>query len=238
MRSLPTQPFYASYFHYTLVIESLRWEKTSEIPKSNPNPPSPRPSVPRGSPQLWNTSRNSDPPTPWAAVPLRHHSFQEECFPNIHPEPSLAQHEAITSSPITVTSEQRIHLLTSLAGRCPVAAPLALVLQEGTGAHCLPRGHLLPTGLVSVSQSSWQSPVLPFCVCSYTLPGREMHHDVCTLKKKNKNNQQQNPPNPTSTSEIPVHEVPGEVIGLGPRTPGAVAPSGQQQHAGKRKSTR
>jgi len=32
-------------------------------------------------------------------VPLHHHYFREEIFPNIQPEPPLAQLEAITSAP-------------------------------------------------------------------------------------------------------------------------------------------
>jgi len=33
-------------------------------------------------------------------VPMPHHSFQEEIFPNIQPEPPLARLEAISCSPI------------------------------------------------------------------------------------------------------------------------------------------
>jgi len=41
------------------------------------------------------------PPPPWAAVPLQHCSFGEEMFPNIQPDPFLAQREAITSRPVS-----------------------------------------------------------------------------------------------------------------------------------------
>ena len=55
----------------------------------------PRPSVPHlhgsGTPPGTVT-----PPPPWVAVPLQHHSFREEMFPNIQPEPPLVQLKAIT----------------------------------------------------------------------------------------------------------------------------------------------
>ena len=56
----------------------------------------PRPSVPHphssGTPPGMVT-----PPPPWAAVPLQHCSLGEEYFPNIQPDPPLAQHEVISN---------------------------------------------------------------------------------------------------------------------------------------------
>ena len=43
---------------------------------------------------------------PGQPVPLPHHSFQEEIFPNIQPEPLLAQLEAFTSHPIASYPEK------------------------------------------------------------------------------------------------------------------------------------
>ena len=53
-------------------IESLRLEKTSKVIMSNHQhtPPCPLPtSLSATSPWLWNSPRDSDPTTPWAAVP-------------------------------------------------------------------------------------------------------------------------------------------------------------------------
>jgi len=38
---------------------------------------------------------------PGQPVPMPHYFFGEEVFPNIEPEPPLAQHEVIASCPIT-----------------------------------------------------------------------------------------------------------------------------------------
>ena len=51
------------------------------------------------SPWLWNSFRDSDHTTPWAAVPVHYCSFGEERFPNIQPEHPLVQHEAVISHP-------------------------------------------------------------------------------------------------------------------------------------------
>ena len=69
------------------LIESLRLKKTSKIPKSNPLCPLPT-SLSATSPGFWSTSRDGDPTTPWAAVPLQHCSYKE-IVPNIHPETPL-----------------------------------------------------------------------------------------------------------------------------------------------------
>ena len=47
------------------------------------------------SPLFLNTSRDGDSTTPWAAVPTPNHAFGEGIFPNIQPEPPLAQCEAV-----------------------------------------------------------------------------------------------------------------------------------------------
>ena len=41
------------------------------------------------------------PPLPWQPIPSSDYSFRSEIFPNIQPEPPLAQLETILSSPIT-----------------------------------------------------------------------------------------------------------------------------------------
>jgi len=41
-------------------------------------------------------------------VPILHHSFCEEIFPNIQPKSPLVQLEAITSYPLTVTWQKRL----------------------------------------------------------------------------------------------------------------------------------
>ena len=74
--------------------EPFGLEKASEVIESNPSPPHhahyPHPAVPP-SPQLWDTPRDGDPTTPWAAVPLPHRSLGEGIAPNSQPEPPLAQ---------------------------------------------------------------------------------------------------------------------------------------------------
>ena len=72
------------------ITESLRLEKSSQITKSNPSPPL-LTSLSATSPLFWNTSKDGDPTSPWAAVPLHHHSLGEEILPDIQSEPPLAQ---------------------------------------------------------------------------------------------------------------------------------------------------
>jgi len=66
-----------------------------------PAPCPPTTSLSATSPRLWDTSRDGDPTTPWAAVPLSHHSLGEGIVPNSQPEPPLAQRQAMPSWPIT-----------------------------------------------------------------------------------------------------------------------------------------
>ena len=85
----PTQTACHGAFTFHRIMGSLRSEKTSKIPKSNPSPLPlcPLPMSPRAtSPPSWNTPRDADPTAPWAAVPLHHRSFGEEIFPNTQPE--------------------------------------------------------------------------------------------------------------------------------------------------------
>ena len=59
-----------------------------------------------------NTSRVGDSPT-WATgkpIPVADHPFREVGFPNIQPEPSLEQLEAIPSSPITSHTREEADL--------------------------------------------------------------------------------------------------------------------------------
>ena len=44
--------------------------------------------------------RTVTPPHPWQSIPVPDHSFGGKVFPNIQPEPPLAQLEAIPSHPI------------------------------------------------------------------------------------------------------------------------------------------
>ena len=61
-----------------------------------------------------NTSRLGDSTTSEQPIPVPDHPFREVVFPNVQPEPSLAQLEAIPSSPITShMREEADHLLTT-----------------------------------------------------------------------------------------------------------------------------
>ena len=51
--------------------------------------------------------QDSDPTTPWAAVPLPHRSLGEGIVPNSQPEPPLAQRQAIPSRPMAVPWEKQ-----------------------------------------------------------------------------------------------------------------------------------
>jgi len=55
------------------------------------------------------------PLLPGHSVPIHHHSFREEVFPNIQPEPPLVQHEAIPSWPFAsyLREESDPHLATT-----------------------------------------------------------------------------------------------------------------------------
>ena len=74
------------------IIESLRLEETSKIPKSHPNAPHhahcPQPSEPQphgsGTPPGTVT-----PPPPGQCVPMHHCSLGEGIFPNVQPFPPL-----------------------------------------------------------------------------------------------------------------------------------------------------
>ena len=91
------------------IVESLRLEKTSQITKPNPTPPCPLPtSLSATSPRLWDTSRDGDPTTPCATVPLPHRSLGEGIVPNSQPEPPLAQRQAIPPRPVALTWEKRL----------------------------------------------------------------------------------------------------------------------------------
>eukprot|EP00076_Gallus_gallus_P008310 XP_004936495.1 uncharacterized protein LOC101748431 [Gallus gallus] len=82
-----TQQLQTSY-SFSQSHRMIKVEQTSEITKPNPSPPPPCPlptSFSATPPWLFNASRYSDPTTPWAAVPLHHHSFRE-FFPNTQPE--------------------------------------------------------------------------------------------------------------------------------------------------------
>ena len=84
--------------------------KVEKITESNHSSPPPCPlttSCSATSPQLWDASRDGDPTTPWAAVPLPHRSLGERIAPSSQPEPPLAQHQAIPSRPMAVPWEQR-----------------------------------------------------------------------------------------------------------------------------------
>ena len=49
------------------------------------------------------------------SVPVPHHSFKEEMFHNIQPEPPPAQLKAVTSTPVTSSmgEEADLHLITT-----------------------------------------------------------------------------------------------------------------------------
>ena len=91
------------------IIESLRLGKTTKITNPSPSPPCPLPtSLSATSPRLWDTSRDGDPTTPCATVPLPHRSLGEGIVPNSQPEPPLAQHQAIPPRPVALTWEKRL----------------------------------------------------------------------------------------------------------------------------------
>ncbi|TRZ11005.1 hypothetical protein HGM15179_016119 [Zosterops borbonicus] len=79
-------------------------EKTSVIIQSNLclTPPCPQPrALSATSRNSLDTSRDGHSKPPWA-VPRPDHLFHGEIFPKIHPEPPLAQSEAIPSPPVPV----------------------------------------------------------------------------------------------------------------------------------------
>ena len=69
-------------------IDSFSLEETSQIPQpTHPNMPT---SLSATSPWLRDTSRDSDPTTPWAAVSMHHCSLRGEMFPDIPPCPQVS----------------------------------------------------------------------------------------------------------------------------------------------------
>ena len=79
---------------------SVQVRNDLQDPQAQPQPTLTMPtamSLSATSPWFWSTSRDGDPTTPWAAVPLPDHSFTAEMFPNIQPEPLLGQLEALIS---------------------------------------------------------------------------------------------------------------------------------------------
>ena len=63
------------------ITESVRLEKTSQILRSNPaHPTIPTMSPSATYPPFWNTSRDGDSPTPWAAVAVPDHSLEKKLF--------------------------------------------------------------------------------------------------------------------------------------------------------------
>lgn len=73
------------------ITESFCLEKPSQIPDTMPTVPHLQ--------VFWNTSRDGDTTTAWAAVPLQHCSLGEQIFPHIQPRPPLVQLEAILFFP-------------------------------------------------------------------------------------------------------------------------------------------
>lgn len=56
---------------------------------------------------MFNISKDCDSTNYVQLVPMLHHTFGEEISPNIQAEPLLAQLEAVTPHPITVTKGKR-----------------------------------------------------------------------------------------------------------------------------------
>jgi len=86
-------------------FESLRLERISQIPMSNPSPPPPCPvttSISATSPWFWNVSRDGDSLCQCLTNLLENKFF---LIPNV--EPPLVQHETTTSHPIAITWEMR-----------------------------------------------------------------------------------------------------------------------------------
>ena len=64
------------------------------------------------SPWLWNISRNGDSTSPGSMFQSITTLSESNFFLNVQPEPPLEQPKAITSCPVTVTWEQRLHHCT------------------------------------------------------------------------------------------------------------------------------
>ena len=74
----------------TVAVQSFKLEKTSEIPELSPTPTAHIPQC--HTPQLWNTPRDGDPPTPTPCA-VQHRSLEKFLISNV------AQLEAISSPP-------------------------------------------------------------------------------------------------------------------------------------------
>ena len=89
------------------ITESLRLEKTTEITQSS-HQPNTTISLSVTSTCFLNTSRGADSTNSHLEWAARSNAFRGEIFPNIQPQPPLAQLEAILSHPITITWEMRL----------------------------------------------------------------------------------------------------------------------------------
>ena len=74
---------------FTESLNRSGWKRALRSP-TQPIPPCPlTTSLSATSPQFWNTSRDGDPTTPWAAMPVPYCSFGEGMSPNTQPDPLL-----------------------------------------------------------------------------------------------------------------------------------------------------
>ena len=121
---------------------------------------------------LWNTSRDGDPTTPWAAVPLQHHSHREEVCPNIQPEPPLAQLEAIPSRLVSVTKEKRTTPSCTAFFQGVVESLLSSLNQCET---CLSVREAIP--LMDLTMNPTQLFTVPF-VLEPSMKGKDCKHQL------------------------------------------------------------
>uniref|UniRef100_A0A8D2N3G6 ArfGAP with GTPase domain, ankyrin repeat and PH domain 1 n=1 Tax=Zonotrichia albicollis TaxID=44394 RepID=A0A8D2N3G6_ZONAL len=109
-------------------VESCRVEKPSEIIQCHHSPALPRPPLTHPCPQVpLNPSWDEDSTTAlcsWTAP------FSEEIFPSFHPEPALAQPEAVPSAPVPVP--------WSTAPGCPLLAGNSREGKDPSGASFAP----------------------------------------------------------------------------------------------------
>lgn len=81
------------------------------------------------SPWLQNTSKDTDPKTPWAAVPTHHRSFREETAPNKHPT-FLGLDRPISKGPLQALG---FRVVSHKEGLCVRGAALRPAAALGTG---------------------------------------------------------------------------------------------------------
>ena len=103
------------------IIQSLRLEKTS--PTVNPSPPCPLNCAPHCHISTFHKHLQGQwlYHLPGQHVPIPHHSFWGEIFPNIQPEPLLEQLKTITSCPLSSHLGEEANCSLLLLSRSPLS---------------------------------------------------------------------------------------------------------------------